>query len=132
MRPILLKRVFEVPEAWFAAFLFPFKLFTVCASVWLLTWYLMLPANNTSGGRIDEAFFMATDDFRIIAFTVSSLYFLSACVLVVGGCVQIFKYSRNAALWSFAFGILAFVIGSVLVGVCNSLPSKYEYLRSVA
>ena len=88
MRAILLKRVFEVPEAWFAAFLFPFKLFTVCASGWLLTWYLMLPVNNTSGGRIDEAFFMATDDFRAIAFTASFLYFISTCVLVVGGCVQ--------------------------------------------
>jgi len=132
MRAILLKRVFEVPEAWFAGFLFPFKLFTVCASIWLLTWYLMLPANNTSGGRIDEAFFMAIEDFRIIAFTVSSLYFLAACVLVVGGCVQIFKYSRKAALLSIAFGILAFVIGRVLVGVCHSLPSKYDYLRSLS
>jgi hypothetical protein len=128
MRSILLKRIFEIPKAWFSAFLFPFKLFTVFAAVGLLIWYLMLPINTKSGSKIDEAYFMATDDFRNVAFSVGVLYFLSSCALVVGGCVQLFKYSRRAALWSIAFGILAFVICIVLERVCHSLPSKYDYL----
>ena len=132
MSSILIKRVFEVPEAWFSAFLFPFKLFTVFAALGPLIWYLMLPPNTTGGGPIDEAYFTAVNDFRAIAMFVGLLYFLSALALVIGGLVQLFKYSRQAALWSIGFGILAFVIGRVLVGVCLSLPNKYEYLRSVA
>ena len=127
-----LSKRFEVPENWFAGILFPFKLFTLGAAVWLLIWYMMLPANLTTGDRIDQAFFMAINDFDVVAGSVWLLHFISACVLVVGGFVQLFKYSRHAALWSIGFGILAFVIGIVLVRVCDSLPSHYEYLRSVA
>ncbi|MEJ0088869.1 MAG: hypothetical protein WDM80_03830 [Limisphaerales bacterium] len=128
MHSILLKRIFEISEEWFSAFLFPFKLFTVLAAVGPLIWCLMLPIDTTSGGKIDLEYFMAVDDFRVVAFFVGLLYFLSSCVLVIGGCVQLFKHSSRAALWNVAFGLLAFFICIVLERVGHSLPSKYDYL----
>jgi hypothetical protein len=116
----LFKRLFEVPEVWFSALLFPFKLYTVFAVVGPLIWYLMLPMNN--GGNVDSNYFMAIDDFRFVASFVSCSYFISSWVLVVGGCIQLFKYSRRAALWTIAFGLLAFLIYIVFERVIFSLP----------
>jgi len=132
MHSLLTKR-FEIPETWVAAFLLPFKLFTVSMAVWLIIWYMMLPPNHTSAQTgIDEAFFSATSDFSIIARSMCLLYFLATCVLVIGGLVQLFKYSRRAGLWSIAFGAFAFTIGIILAVVCDSLPDGYEFLRNVA
>ena len=133
MHSLLLKRVVDVPEAWFAALLFVFKLLTVVTAILLLIWYLMLPANhsNAQTGR-DEAWYSASYDFAMVAHVVSFLYFLAAGVLVIGGLIQLFKYSRRPAIWSFAFALFALIVGIVLA-VCVSEPNGYyEIFRSVA
>jgi len=130
MHLTLTKRI-EVPENWFAAFLFPFKLFTVGAAIGLLVWYVSLPPDRTSAKTgIDMAWTLALDDYYLVASTVSLLYLLAACVLVIGGLIQLFKYSRRAALWSIAFGVFAFIIGIVLME-CVSPPHGHEILQSV-
>ena len=114
-----------MPETWFAAFLFSFKLLTVSMAILLLIWYVMLPPNHSNAQTgFDEAWYLASDDFAMVAFSVSFLYFLAAGVLVIGGLIQLFKYSRRAAIWSIAFGVFALIVGIVLA-VCVSPPDGY-------
>ena len=124
MHPILAKRI-EIPEPWFAAFLFAFELLTVSVAVLLLIWYVMLPPNHSNAQTgFDETWYMASDDFAMVAFGVSFLYFLAAGVLLIGGLIQLFKYSRRAAIWSIAFGVFALIVGIVLAA-CISSPNGY-------
>jgi hypothetical protein len=114
MQPLLLNRV-RIPHGWFDAFLFVFKLFTVCVTILLLIWYMELPPNHSSRqAGIDERWYSASYDFATVASKASFLYYLAAGVLVVGGLIQLFKYSRRAAIWSIMFGILALLIGMFL------------------
>ena len=132
MHQFLTKRI-EIPETWFAALLFPFKLLAVSVAILLLIWYVMLPQNHSNAQTgFDEAWYMASYDFAIVAFGMSVLYFLSAGVLVIGGLIQLFKYSRRAAIWSIAFGVFALIVGIFLI-VCVSLPNgSIEISQSVA
>src|SRR5271170_3839561 len=98
----LTKRI-EVPENWFAGILFPFKLLPVCTAFLLFIWYLSLPVDTTGAGRVDLVFSMAAADYHFAAASVSILDFLSAFVLLVGGFIQFFKFSRYVAFSSIAF-----------------------------
>lgn len=133
MRSIIFKRIFEVPETWLSALLFPFKLFPVCAALCILIWYFILPPNNSgmSTSSIDVAFFTAAHDFRIAAVSVGLLDFLSASVLAMGGCIQLFKYSRSAAFWSIAFGVFAIALGIVMGRLCDWAPDYPYYLANM-
>jgi hypothetical protein len=131
MHPVLTKR-FQVPEVWFSAFLFSFKLFTVGVAVLLLTWYVILPSNHSNAQTgFDHAWYFASDDFAMVAFGMSPLYFLAAAILVIGGLIQLFKYSRRAALWSIAFGVFALIVGIFLAAWVSSPEGYYEIFRSV-
>jgi hypothetical protein len=124
MRPLFTNR-FQIPEVWFSAFLFSFKLFAVVVAALLLIWHVMLPPNNSNAQTgLDQAWFSASHDFAMVASGVSLLYFLAAGILVIGGLVQLFKYSRRAAIWSIAFGVLAFIIG-LFLAFCVSDPDGY-------
>jgi len=133
MHSLLVRRI-EMAEAWLRAFLFAFKLLTVFVGVWLLIWYALLPSNHTDyqTGTIDEAWYFAAFDFAMVAYSLSLLYFLAAVVLVIGGLIQFFEYSRRAAIWNIAFGGVALVIGIILM-LFVPFPSRtIEILRSVA
>jgi len=124
---MITKRI-EIPEAWIAAFLFPFKLFSVGAVVWLLIWYLMLPSMQPG---VEGAWIYAYSDLRMVAFFVTFLYFLAAGVQVIVGLVQLFKYSRKAAIWSIAFGVFALIIG-IFLAICISASTEYGASERVA
>ncbi|HSY17205.1 MAG TPA: hypothetical protein VK815_02685 [Candidatus Acidoferrales bacterium] len=122
MHSLLAKRI-EVPENWFDALMFAFKLPTVILPVWLLVWYAFLPAFHTQatdsyGGLMDSA----TDDFVAVAFQLSAVLLLAAAALIVGGLIQLFRYSSRSAGWSLGFGVFALVIGIALT--CASSPEQ--------
>ena len=115
----------EVPAVWFAAFLFPFKLFTVCATTWLLILYVMLPPNHPNPQTgFNEAWHLASNHFYFDyfdAFFLSIYCFLAAGVQVIGGLIQLVDYSRKSAFWSIAFGIIALIFG-IFLTVCVPEP----------
>jgi hypothetical protein len=110
-----------------------FKLFALITAILLLIWYVILPANHSNAQTgLDEAWYSDSYDFAMVAFNVRFLFFLVAGVLVIGGLIQLFKYSRRSAIWSFAFALFALIVGIVLT-VCVSEPNGYYgILRSVA
>jgi uncharacterized protein YacL len=132
MRSFFSKRI-SMPESWFGALLFAFKLLTVLLVTLLFVWHETLPPNHTDyhTGARDMVWYSASYDFFMVAVQVSLLYFLAAAVLVIGGLVQLVKYSRKAAIWTLAFGILALIIG-IMLAVFVSPPPGIEILRSAA
>jgi hypothetical protein len=123
MHSLLTKR-FEMPETWFDALMFAFKLPAVILPVGLLVWYVFLPPLHSLSSitYYDELINSPTDDFISVAFQLSGVFFLSALALIVGGLVQLFRYSRWSAGWSLSFGIFALVVGIVLANA--SLPER--------
>jgi len=130
MPPLLTRRI-EIPAAWLAAFMFGFKLISVLLAIVMLIWYLALPSNGASAPTGPDALRpFSANDFAATALGLSGLYFLAAGVLVVGGLIQGFEYSRRAGLRSIAFGVFALIAGIVLV--CVSEPSgQLETFRFV-
>jgi hypothetical protein len=129
MHPFLTKRL-EIPKVWFTAFLFPFKAFTVGATLLLFIWHATLPPNQSNAQTgFDYAWYYAADDFALVASGMSIFYFLAAGVLVIGGLIQLLKYSRRAALWSIAFGIFAFIIGIYLAAFISFPEGNYGIMR---
>lgn len=127
----LLHRRIEIPERWFAAFLFAFKLPAVSGAFLLLLWYVFLPSNNSSAQTgIDWRWYFATNDFANVATSVSLLYFLAAGVLVIGSLIQLCKHSYRAAAWSISFGIFALTVGIVLAVCISSANGYYEIFGS--
>jgi hypothetical protein len=131
MHPLFNKRI-EIPGVWVSAFLFPFKLLAIGGALLLFIWYLLLPPNHTKPwSGIDMVWYNASNDFFVMACSVSLLYFLVFGVLLIGGVVQQFKCSQRAAIWSFAFAIFALIVGIVLA--CVSPPNGYiEIFRRAA
>jgi hypothetical protein len=107
-------------RVWLAASLFPLKIYTVVAALWLIVWHAGLPANKS------YSWYNAVSDFSFFADCVRQGYFLVAFALVLGGLIQWFKCSRKAALWSMAFGVAAFVIGVILSPYCGLLDFGIE------
>jgi hypothetical protein len=129
---LLLTKGFKVPEVWFAALLFPFKLLTVGMTMLLLIWYIMLPPNHSNAQTgFDHAWYSACEDFTIVAFGMSFLFYLAAIALMIGGLIQLFKYSRQAALLSFAFGVFALIVGIFITVGVSSPEGYFEIFRSV-
>jgi hypothetical protein len=121
-----------MPRRWLAAFLFAFKLLTLSGGFLFLSWYLLLPPNQSVGQtRVDMKWCLASEDFATVAANVSIMYFLASGLLIVGGVIQLFKCSRREAAWSLAFGIFALVVGIILA--CVSYPyGHYQILRAAA
>ena len=112
-------------RTWFRASLFPFKLYTVAVVIGLFYWYGSLPAKPIRRGfevalgmRRDYAAELAYSDFGYMTTWAVYGYFVCAGVLIIGGLVQAFTSSRRTAIFSFAFGIAAAVIGWLLIPYC--------------
>lgn len=104
---------------WITAILFPFKLYTVIAGVWLLIWQATLPPNRMQSWKeplfnIDFTWAIAAGEFTYVAHNVVVGYFASAAILLIGGLIQRAQCQRRAAVVSVAFGIAALIIGLLL------------------
>jgi hypothetical protein len=108
-------------KVWLSASLFPLKLYTALAVLWLVIWHSLLPANQSSAltGIFDAGWHARVSDFCAAAQYVRLGYLLIAFVLVVGSLVQWFKQSHKAASWSFVFGAGALVAAIWLRGYCQ-------------
>ena len=115
---------FEVPENWFGALMFAFKLPTVILPVWLLVWYACLPQFHwqSNSHYYADMVSAATDDFVAMAFQLSDVLFLLATALIIGGLIQLFRYSIRSGGWSLGFGVFALIVGVVLA--CASSPDR--------
>jgi hypothetical protein len=131
MHAICSKRT-QSPEEWLRAGLFGVKLVTFLGAVSLLIWRMTLPPNRSHAqSGFDHASYFASQDFFLVAFSLSALCLLAAALLAVGGLLQFWKFSRQAAVWNLAFGAFALIVGIVLL--CISAPNGYyEILRPVA
>jgi hypothetical protein len=130
MHAICTKRT-DSAGVWLDAILFGVKLVTVVGAVSLLIWHMTLPPNRSHAqSGFDHAWY-ASQDFVLVAFSLSALYLLAAALLTVGGLLQFWKFSRRTAVWNLAFGAFALIVGIVLL--CISPPNGYhEIFRPVA
>lgn len=82
------------------ASLFPLKIFTVLAVIWVIAWHSLLPGSNSD-----------PDDFYTFASFVAAGYLLSGFILMAGGIIQGGFCSQRASLWSLSFAVVALIIG---------------------
>jgi hypothetical protein len=101
-------------QAWFAASLLPFKLYTAVAGLWMLIWHSRLPSAEAVDFDGASAAWWASSDFAMAARYVVSGYFLSGWVLILGGLVQVSQRRLRSAFVSMAFGRAALIIGLLL------------------
>jgi hypothetical protein len=107
-------------RVWLAAWLFPLKIYTVAALLWLIYWHSILPANFTRGWTgLDQDWYRAASEFATVAGYVRLGYFVVASILVIGGIVQWFTRSHRSAWWSLGFGIGAWVAA---IWLCYHYP----------
>jgi hypothetical protein len=91
------------------ASLFPLKIYTVLAVIWVIAWHVFLPTDNS------DPLGMATADFNTFASFVAAGYVLSGLILMVGGFIQAGIGSRRAWIWNISFAAVALIIGIYMV-----------------
>jgi len=103
-------------ERWFAALLFGFKLFAAAMIIVPIVWYMTLPQHHSSRWvDFDGMWYSAAEDFSYAANITGCLCLLASGVIVIGGLIQLLKYSRRGGAWSIVFGGIAMVAGIFLV-----------------
>jgi hypothetical protein len=91
------------------ASLFPLKIFTVLALVWVMIWRMRVPDDDFCFSMSHMA------DFYYVAGWVGVAYIWCAILLMMGGIVQAFRCSQRAAIWSISFAVAASISGVVLL-----------------
>jgi hypothetical protein len=125
MHSVLIKRMGFL-ETWFDALMLAFKLPVVILPVWLLVWYAFLPPFHAQT-HVDHFRYSAAGDFATVASSLPGCFFLAAGVLIIGGLVQVFKFSRSSGGWNLGFGIFALIMG-IILAACISTPWSNECL----
>lgn len=116
-RPFFTKRIERLssPERWFTAILFAFKLFATAMIIVPIIWHMTLPQHHSSSwGDFDQNWYWAVHDFAIAANVMGGLCLLVAVVIVIGGLIQLLRYSPRRGAWSIAFGGIALAAGIFL------------------
>jgi hypothetical protein len=85
-------------QEWFRSILFPFRAYVVVAPICLLIWLAVTEGHRIRGARAEAAFPVALGLMLCVA------------VLLVTALIQLIARSRDAALASFGFAIVAFLI----------------------
>jgi hypothetical protein len=87
------------------ALLFPLKIYTALAVIWIAIWHALLPVDNS------DPLGLATTDFYTFVSFVAAGYILSGLILMAGGIIQLGLCSRRAWIWSLSFAVAALIIG---------------------
>ena len=98
------------------ASLFPFKIFTAVAVVWILCWHAFFLTDKSDPG-----------DFYTFASFVAAGYLFSGAVLLVGGLVQVGFSSRRAWIWSLSFALVALIIGVCMACFAGGIAQYPSY-----
>ncbi|HTR41664.1 MAG TPA: hypothetical protein VMH87_08625 [Pseudomonadales bacterium] len=96
------------------ASLFPLKIYTVLAVVWMVIWHACLPTYPpypSNFAPLADPVIMAMDDFYTFASFVAAGYLFCGLILLAGGIIQVGLCSRRAWIWSLSFAVAALIIG---------------------